>query len=104
MTCEQCQDHMTFFLTHQLSRAEEEEFRSHVNICEACRRELDEVEHFARAVHNVSVPFRQSTALIENRMREPIELGFWGVAIMVNAGAAMVYSARTIDAYNAKTE
>jgi len=25
-----------------------------------------------------------------------------GVAIMVNAGAAMVYSARTIDAYNAK--
>ena len=77
MTCEQCQDHMTFFLTHQLSRAEEEEFRSHVNICEACRRELDEAEHFARAVHNVSVPFRQSTALIENRMREPIELGFW---------------------------
>jgi alkylhydroperoxidase/carboxymuconolactone decarboxylase family protein YurZ len=27
-----------------------------------------------------------------------------GVAIMVNAGAAMVYSARTVDAYNAKTE
>jgi AhpD family alkylhydroperoxidase len=27
-----------------------------------------------------------------------------GVAIMVNAGAAMVYSARTIDAYDAKTE
>jgi AhpD family alkylhydroperoxidase len=26
-----------------------------------------------------------------------------GVAIMVNAGAAMVYSARTIDAYDAKT-
>ena len=27
-----------------------------------------------------------------------------GVAIMVNAGAAMVYSARTIDAYDAKIE
>lgn len=27
-----------------------------------------------------------------------------GVAIMVNAGAAMVYSARTVDAWNAKTE
>jgi len=27
-----------------------------------------------------------------------------GVAIMVNAGAAMVYSVRTIDAYEAKTE
>lgn len=27
-----------------------------------------------------------------------------GVAIMVNAGAAMVYSARTIDAYDAKTK
>jgi AhpD family alkylhydroperoxidase len=27
-----------------------------------------------------------------------------GVAIMVNAGAAMVYSARTIDAYDAKKE
>jgi alkylhydroperoxidase/carboxymuconolactone decarboxylase family protein YurZ len=27
-----------------------------------------------------------------------------GVAIMVNAGAAMVYTARTIDAYEAKTE
>jgi hypothetical protein len=27
-----------------------------------------------------------------------------GVAIMVNAGAAMVYSARTIDAHDAKTE
>lgn len=26
-----------------------------------------------------------------------------GVAIMVNAGAALVYSARTIDAYDAKT-
>lgn len=26
-----------------------------------------------------------------------------GVAIMVNAGAAMVYSARTIDAFDAKT-
>jgi AhpD family alkylhydroperoxidase len=26
-----------------------------------------------------------------------------GVAIMVNAGATMVYSARTLDAYNAKT-
>lgn len=26
-----------------------------------------------------------------------------GVAIMVNAGAAMVYSARTVDAWNAKT-
>jgi len=26
-----------------------------------------------------------------------------GVAIMVNAGAAMVYSARTIDAFNAKS-
>jgi AhpD family alkylhydroperoxidase len=26
-----------------------------------------------------------------------------GVAIMVNAGATMVYSARTIDAYNAKS-
>jgi AhpD family alkylhydroperoxidase len=26
-----------------------------------------------------------------------------GVAIMVNAGAAMVYSARTIDAFNTKT-
>ena len=27
-----------------------------------------------------------------------------GVAIMVNAGAAMVYSARTIDAYNANAD
>ncbi|MBI1358680.1 MAG: carboxymuconolactone decarboxylase family protein [Alphaproteobacteria bacterium] len=27
-----------------------------------------------------------------------------GVAIMVNAGAAMVYSARTIDAFDAKTQ
>jgi alkylhydroperoxidase/carboxymuconolactone decarboxylase family protein YurZ len=27
-----------------------------------------------------------------------------GFAIMANAGAAMVYSARTIDAYDAKTE
>jgi hypothetical protein len=27
-----------------------------------------------------------------------------GVAIMVNAGAAMVYSARTIDAFDTKTK
>lgn len=31
-------------------------------------------------------------------------VGALGVAVMVNAGAAMVYSARTIDAFDAKTQ
>jgi hypothetical protein len=38
------------------------------------------------------------------RRRVVVVGGGFAVAIMVNAGAAMVYSARTVDADNAKTD
>ncbi len=60
MICEDCQDSIIFYLKGELTPSEEKEVEAHLKTCDACRRELQLNDRFARAMHNASIPFRRA--------------------------------------------
>jgi hypothetical protein len=73
MTCEECRGGLATYAGRQLPSAEQSAIAEHLGECANCRRELEEEITFARQVHNVSVPFRQATLRIQERL-EPAAL------------------------------
>ena len=69
MKCEEYQEQLLPFVDRQLSSAEEADLLKHLQGCAACTQEMDEIKQFSRAMHNATIPFRESVERIRDHAR-----------------------------------
>src|SRR5262245_13267013 len=67
MKCEEYQEQLLPYLDRQLSSTEETDLLKHLNGCVACTKEMEETKQFSRAMHNATIPFRESVERIRSR-------------------------------------
>ena len=69
MKCEEYQEQFLPYLDRQLSTTEEADLLKHLNGCAACTKEMEEINQFSRAIHNATIPFRESVERIRDHAR-----------------------------------
>lgn len=72
MTCDEYQSEFPLYVGHQLLPEEDAEIIAHLQSCALCRQALEEERQFARAVHNVSLPFREASQNIQRSAQKAI--------------------------------
>ena len=65
MDCTQAREMLDAFLTGELSTAELEELRGHLDSCEECRRELEETKRLTTSMIEILKPSRPREAFSE---------------------------------------
>lgn len=68
MNCEDYRELLVALHDGELTPSEEKMVRSHVEECELCRKELEEIREFSANMRGATAPFRDAAARIQSRI------------------------------------
>lgn len=68
MNCEDYRELLVALQDGELTPSEEQMVRSHLEQCESCRKELEEIREFSGEIRGATAPFRDATQRIQSKM------------------------------------